>query len=250
MQSPFTKKRLSRAALPRLLATAMIPLVGMGLVSTKASADQTPPANENLVHLPATSIFGIEKNGKFAVITDTGRFIIEGTVYDTWNQKHIETLDQARWAASHIPLNNTNIGFDDLQPISVGRGDKRITLFSDMACTFCKDIIAEARASLPEEYRLDILLLPLLSQASANRTLQIHCAADQAKAWKAAVEGDMTTGLEQMPAGECDLDVVDRRQVTAQFIGARNVPYLIRDDGLVNQGKPTQGFLPWVLGNR
>lgn len=219
-----------------------------GVASQQAAA--TDLMNEKVVHLPATAIFATENKGKFAVVTDTGRFIIQGTVYDVWDQKEITSLEEARWAATHIPLHKANVGFDDLEPLSIGTGDKVIYLFSDIQCGFCKGIIDEARSSLPEGYRLDVIMLPLLGPESARRTAEIQCASKPAEAWQAAVQGDMDTPLAQKPADQCDQDILQKRMVTAQFIGARNVPFMIREDGLVQQGKPAQGLRAWIQANR
>ena len=186
----------------------------------------------------------------FAVISDNGRFLIQGMLYDTWTQKELKTLQEVKVAANYIPIDKANVGFEDLAPMTVGTGDKAITMFSDPACGYCKEVIAEARSSLPEGYRLDVLMLPLLSDRSASRTKELHCAEDKAAAWKAGVQGDLTTPLAQKPEGACDVDVIGKRRITAQFLGARNVPFLIRDDGLTREGKPTEGLRAWIENNR
>lgn len=206
--------------------------------------------NKDVVLLPASAMLAINKNGKFAIISDTGRFIIQGKVYDVWQQKELTTIEEARFAANYVPVDKTDLGFADLAPISIGTGEKAITMFSDPACSFCKEIMDEARQSLPEGYRLDVLLLPILSPQSMTRTREIHCAKDQAAAWKVAVTGDMKTPLAQKEERDCSMEVVGKRRLTAQFLGARNVPFLIRDDGLTRQGKPEQGLRAWIEQNR
>lgn len=225
----------------------------IGLLSLAGMAGFAPAQqsqSDAIVHLPATAIFATEKDGKFAVITDTGRFIIQGAVYDVWDQKAITSIEEARWAATHIPLNKANVGFDDLAPLRVGSGEKPVYLFSDLQCGFCKQLIDEARKGLPDGYRLEVILLPLLSEQSAKRTAEINCAADKALAWQVAMAGDMTRPLTQKPDQDCDQDTPARRMVTAQFIGARNVPFLIRDDGLIQQGMPQGGLRDWIQSNR
>jgi thiol:disulfide interchange protein DsbC len=215
------------------------------------SAEASPlQGKDNVVMLPVSGMLAIEKNGKFAVISDNGRFIMQGTLYDTWSQKELQTLDEARYAANYIPIDKAKVGFEDLAPLTIGTGNKAITMFSDPACTFCKEVIDEARTSLPEGYRLDVLMLPLLSERSAARTKEIHCAEDEAAAWKAAVKGDLNTPLAQKPEGACDIEIIGKRRLTAQFLGARNVPFLIRDDGLTRQGKPAEGLRAWIENNR
>lgn len=217
--------------------------------SFSAVATAAPAAtDEVVVHLPATAIFATENKGRFAVITDTGRFIIQGTIYDVWDQKEITTLEQARYAATHIPLHKANVGFDDLEPLSVGSGDKVVYLFSDIQCGHCKTIIDEARKGLPENYRLDVIMLPLMGPDSVRRTTEIHCAATPAEGWQAAIRGDMTRPISQRE--NCDTEALQKRMITAQFLGARNVPFMIRDDGLVQQGAPAAGLRAWILANR
>ena len=59
-----------------------------------------------------------------------------------------------------------------------------------------------------------------------------------------------TVSEAQKPEGACDVDVIGKRRITAQFLGARNVPFLIRDDGLTREGKPTEGLRAWIENNR
>ena len=228
-------------------------ILAMTLLAVACTAVAASPADKNadkVVMLPASAMLAIEKNGKFAIISDTGRFIIQGTVYDVWAKKELKTIEDARIAAHYIPVDKTNLGFKDLAPLTVGNGEKAITMFSDPACGFCKEIIQQARSSLPEGYRLDVLMLPLLSQESAVRTKELLCAKDKVAAWKAGASGDMKTPLEQLPTAQCDLDVISKRRMTAQFLGARNVPFLIRDDGLTREGKPEEGLRAWIESNR
>jgi|SRR5690554_2232498 len=233
-----------------LIARFKFPLAA-GLIAFAGLVNgQTPPGatDQNFVVLPGSALFAMENKGKFAVATDTGRFIMQGTLYDVWDQKEITTLEEARYAATHIPLDKAEVGFADLVPLSVGEGDTVSYLFSDIQCGHCKTIINEARNVLPSGHRLDVILLPLLGPESTVRTAEILCAKDKAAAWQAMVTGDMKTPLP--PEGQCDGDVLQKRLVTAQFLGARNVPFLIRDDGLVQEGRPVQGLRNWILSNR
>lgn len=225
-----------------------LPMAALAIAASVNAAPLEP--KDNIVMLPVAGMLAVEKNGKFAIVSDNGRFIIQGKVYDTWSQKELHTLDEAREAANYIPIDKAKMGFEDLAPLSIGTGEKVITMFSDPVCKFCKDIMDEARTSLPEGYRLDVLMLPLLSERSVSRTTELHCAQDPAAAWKAAVKGDLNSPLAQKPAGACELDIIGKRRLTAQFIGARNVPFLVRDDGLVRQGKPAEGLRGWIEANR
>ncbi|TXG98174.1 MAG: DsbC family protein [Nevskiaceae bacterium] len=228
-----------------ILASSFFVVAGSALAANPVGNNA-----DKVVMLPASAMLAIEKNGKFAVISDTGRFIIQGTVYDVWAKKELKTIEDARIAAHYIPVDKTNLGFKDLAPLTIGNGERAITMFSDPACGFCKEIIQQARSSLPEGYRLDVLMLPLLSQESAARTRELLCAKDKVAAWKAGASGDMKTPLEQVPDAQCDLDVIAKRRMTAQFLGARNVPFLIRDDGLTREGKPEEGLRAWIESNR
>lgn len=202
---------------------------------------------DNIVMLPAGAILAVEKDDKgLALLTDTGRFIIQGTLYDVWAQKELKTLEDVRHATQYVPVDKAHFGFQDLEPLQIGQGDKVITMFADPACGYCKDIMQEARNSLPEGYRLDVLMLPILSPISAKRTQELHCAQDPSAAWQAAVAGDIKTPLDQKPTEACSLEVIAKRRLTAQFLGARNVPYLIRDDGLTREGKPSEGLRAWI----
>ncbi|MCC9289595.1 DsbC family protein [Pseudomonas aeruginosa] len=228
-------------------------ILAMTLLASAGTAVPASPADMNadkVEMLPACAMLAIEKNGQFAIISDSGRFIILGTVYEVWAKKELKSIEDARIAAHYIAVDKTNLGYKDLARLTVGNGDKAITMFSDPACGFCNEIIQQAGSSLPERYRLDVLMLPLLSHESAVRTKELLCAEDMVAAWNAGACGDMKTRLEQLPTAQSDLDVISKRPMTAQFLGARNVTFLIRDDGLTRVGKPEDGLRAWIESNR
>lgn len=224
---PFT--RLVRAA------AFMVAIAGIQPIHA------AEPTQNEVVALPISGLALASRNGKLRLVSDNGRFIIEGKVYDTWHKEFIETLDQARYTMNHINLSKLNLNVDELAPVTYGTGPKTVTIFVDPYCPWCKRMLDEMKG-LEKEYTFKVLAVPVLGDRSTTAVRALHCSSDQQRAKGILLEGSGFDALS--PDNGCDTEPLSKRVITTQLFGIRGVPYVIRHDGLIQQGYTK--LAPWL----
>jgi thiol:disulfide interchange protein DsbC len=109
--------------------------------------------------------------------------------------------------------------------IKRGNGTRRVALFADPQCGFCKKL--EVELEKLEDVSVDVYLTPILGPASIERSKDIACSSSKADAWSAwMVKGDTPA-----KAGEkCDVNF-DKNLALGKSLGIRGVPLLVFADG-------------------
>lgn len=213
-------------------------------LATAAVAEPSKPQNE-WAALPINGLVMASKEGRLRLVSDNGRFVIEGKLYDTWTKEFVETLDQAHRTMNYIDLKKMGLNVDDLAPFTYGAGPKHVTVFVDPLCQWCKKLIGEMKG-LEKEYTFKILPVAILGETSSTIVRSEHCAIDRKKAQEAVFTGSGYNDLSVDPTKPCDTEALGKRLITAQLFGVKGVPYLIRDDGLVHQGFTSDGLKYWL----
>lgn len=197
---------------------------------------EIPPIGqiESMVSLPISGMKAVESSGRIVFLSDSGRFVIDGTLYDAWSRQSLTTVDAIREAANTLDLKRLGLDMDDLQPLKTGAGDKQVLVFVDPRCPHCHALLQQA-LQLTETYTFQLLPVPVLGPDSERQVRQLACASDRAAAAHALVSGRVK-GLVQ--AEDCDLQPMQRTLVTAQILGVQGVPFVIAPDGRVSRGRP------------
>ena len=193
---------------------------------------------DKTVTLPVTGILATEKSGKVVILSTNGRYTIVGDIVDNWSKKKLRTLDDIRESSNVIPLKEMGLDLKELDPVTVGHGPKKVVIFTDPYCTYCKKIIDQTTNIDLNKYSVEILPLGLLGRESESRVADIYCAQDKRSANALFLAGDNTTPIKRI-AGSCDGEAFMKRSVAAQIFGVTAVPFIIRDDGHYVRGLPS-----------
>ena len=106
--------------------------------------------------------------------------------------------------------------------------------FVSPGCPLCRSLIDQAQ-TLTDRYRF--LLLPIPAGGdSAALVRGLACAQDRKAAEAAWLRHAFTAATAQKPV--CDLEPVQRRVITAQLLGIKAVPWIVRPDGALSEGMP------------
>lgn len=215
---------------PLLLALALSPLANAEPATEATAIGKI----DGMVSLPVTGMKAVESNGRIVFMSDSGRFVIDGTLYDAWSKKALTSLDEIRVAGNTLDLSRLGLNMDDLNPLILGEGDKKVVVFVDPRCPHCHELLKQA-LPLTKEYTFQLLPVPVLGPDSERQVRQLGCAEDRQAALDALVSG-RADGLAQSES--CDLEPMQRTLVTAQILGIQGVPFIVANDGRISRGRP------------
>jgi len=226
---------------------ALSVLLGSAPIGATLAAEATlsQPAIARLARLPAGGIQAVETtDGELLFLSDNGRYAFRGPAVDLWHGARLTDLDTAQRLAGRIDLRHIKLDARDLGAIDFGEGPD-VLVFADPYCPHSQALLAEL-AAVTDRYRVRLIPLPALGEASQTAVLAINCLSvtDPAKA-RQALSGALDPTTLPKPTGECGQTVSQRALITAQILGVQGTPYLIAPDGRLNQGHP-QDLQTWL----
>jgi thiol:disulfide interchange protein DsbC len=173
---------------------------------------------------PFAGLYEVFIDGQIVYTNDSFTwFIADGRLVDAKSRKELTSarLDEL-----------TKVDFDSLpldQAIKVvrGNGSRKVAVFSDPDCPFCKKLEQKELAPLTD-VTIYTFLFPLegLHPDAANKSKAIWCAPDRAKAWQDWVlNGQIAKG-----GASCD-NPMEKNVELGKKLGVTSTPTLIFADG-------------------
>ncbi|KGM26744.1 disulfide isomerase [Photorhabdus luminescens] len=220
----------------KLLGALMVFGIITGTAQASSKLEITDPRAakiEDIVKLPIKGVRAVQSDGQIMFLSENGRFVISGQIYDLWSKKPLNTMSQMRDVAERIHFKSMDI-VDTLNTLSMGRGDKEVVVFVDPRCAVCHKLMDESK-SLVDEYTFKFVVIPALGAESNRLAKGLYCAKDKTN----ALDAFMNNTLASLPSKEtCDPGQYDQTLLTAHFIGIEGVPFVVAPDGRVSKGRP------------
>ena len=202
----------------------LLPLVLAAVVSLPALADEASVKKAieeklgakvvSVTKSPYLGLYEVYAEGQILYTDEKLTVIIAGTLVDGKTMKNVTAERMQKLAA---------ISFSDL-PLELAvkqvRGDgKRVfASFEDPNCGYCKKL-AKDIAKL-DNITIYTFLYPILSPDSLEKSKQIWCASDKAKAWNDwMVDGKAPSGK-----GDCDTSAVQKTVELGQKLAVSGTP--------------------------
>ena len=150
----------------------------------------------------------------------TGEYLIEGHILETRTQRDLtaERLEEI----NRVTFNN--FPFQDAVMWKNGNGKRRLVVFADPNCGYCKKL-AKDIAKL-DNITLYVFLYPILSPDSLDKSNQIWCSADKARAWNDWMQDGKLSGK-----GDCDTSAVRKTVELGRKLAITGTPTLFFADG-------------------
>lgn len=164
--------------------------------------------------------WSVVKGGEVVYVRDDLSIMFNGDVIDLQNNKSL--TNQLREA------NKPKINIADFDPsdaIIFGNGSRKLYIFSDPDCPFCRQL--ESELDKLQDVKVYIFPLPLTSLHPNARVIAeaIWCQRDRAGAWKGYLKGGVTP-----PVATCE-NPVSRNLALAAKLNIQGTPALIFEDG-------------------
>ena len=176
---------------------------------------------DEVTKAPIPGLYEVRVNGFEIFYTDEqGNYLLQGNLIDVKERKNlteerVEKLSQV--AFDKLPAK-------DAIKIVRGNGKRRLAVFADPNCGYCKQF--ERDMTKVDNVTIHLFLYPVLGPDSVVKARNIWCAKDKAKSW----DDWMQRGVAPA-AAECDTTALTRNREFGQKYNITGTPTLIFSDG-------------------
>ena len=231
--------------LPSILAAAMLAgstYAGDALKETAvmATLKQKYPStvikSVSSTNLPG--VYEVVMGKNVAYVEESGRYFLFGHMFDMQTQTD---LTEGKIMAEQVAKTDFKaLPLKDAIKIVRGDGSRKVAIFSDPDCPYCKQL--ENNIANLTNVTIYLFLFPIdqLHPQAKAKAVGVWCAADQVKAW----DGLMRRA--EVPTGQCE-NPVDRNIALAETMGINGTPTVILPDGSIIPGAPSAAKLEQML---
>ncbi len=174
-------KCISQILLPALVVVACANSYAQEDVIRKNLAERIPklPKIDEVGKSPMAGLYEIRVGGTDIYYTDaSGSFLIDGQLIDAKSGKNLTEERMNKLSAIEFK----DLPLKDAFVIKRGTGARKIAIFEDPNCGYCKRF--EADMQKINHATVYLFLYPILGADSTEKSKAIWCSADKAKAWQ------------------------------------------------------------------
>ena len=190
----------------------------------KNLAERLPsmPKIDEITKTPIPGLFEVRLGTEVLYSDETGSHIIQGSIIETktrtdLTQVRIDKLTQIDFAS--LPLKDAIL-------IKQGSGARKLVVFSDPNCGYCKRI--ERDLLELKDVSIYTFLYPILGPDSTVKSKDIWCAKAKAKVWRNwMIDGEAPSSA----AAGCDVAALERNLKLGQRYKVQGTPAVVFEDG-------------------
>lgn len=219
----FSRLRSTLLALVCLCTTWGALAQGQEVLIRKNLQERIPqfPKIDEITKAAMPGLYEIRVDGTDIYYTDAeGNFLIQGQLIDTRSRRNLteERIDKL------TAIDFQTLPLKDAFTIVRGNGKRKLAVFEDPNCGYCKRF--ERDLQKVDNITVYLFLYPILGQDSVEKSRNIWCAKDRAKAWQDAM-------LREQPAGNasCDTAALQRNVEFGRKHKINGTPTLITAEG-------------------
>lgn len=172
---------------------------------------------------PVTGLFEVVTQEHVFYTDEKGQFLIDGIIFDL---KSMQNLTEER-SRKLFAIDFNKLPFELAVKIVKGNGERKMAVFTDPNCGFCKKL--EKELKLIDNITVYQFMYPVFP-GSEEKAKNVWCSKDRAKAWDDLMQNDITP-----PAGNCDTPTAKVLALGKKF-KVNGTPALIFSDGTKNPG--------------
>lgn len=212
-----------------------------GIMAGPANAFQlTPP--KNIVHkqpLPIKQLHFIRtQEGITYLISQDGRYVFQGALFDVWNGEQIESISELNALENRINFKYIGVEPDKMLTLDMGRGTKEVFIFADPECGVCHKLLREVKESrqIMDGFLIRTVVVPILGPSSMEKAQKLALLAktDAPKALDALIENS----YDDMTSPDGKENGLSYNILLTKALNIKSVPYIVNSQGLVHKGLP------------
>lgn len=166
-------------------------------------------------------LYEIRVNGNEIYYTDAeANYLVQGNLIDTRQKRNLTEERIEKLSA----ITFETLPFKDAFTIVRGNGSRKLAVFEDPNCGYCKRF--EKDLQKINNVTVYLFLYPILGPDSGEKSRNIWCAKDKAKAWQDWMVRDVTPA-----AASCDSAAVARNVELGRKFRITGTPTLVFADG-------------------
>lgn len=215
---------VKKAALAALLAAGLLaPLAHAqeGAIR-KHLAERLPQLGkvDEVGKTPMPGLFEVRVGSDVYYTDAEGNFLIQGQLIDTRAQRNLteERLDKL------LAIDFAALPLKDAFTVVRGNGKRKLAVFQDPNCSYCKRF--ERDLQKVDNITIHMFLFPVLGQDSVEKSRNVWCARDKAKAWL-----DLMVRDQVPPPASCDAAAIVRNVEFGKKHKITGTPTLVFADG-------------------
>ncbi len=190
----------------------------------KALAERLPnlPRIDEVSKTPIPGLYEVRIGTELVYADENGNHILQGNLIDTRTRAD---LTQAR-VDKLTAIDFDRLPLKDAFVIRQGSGARKLVVFSDPNCGYCKRLEKDLLAL--KDVTIYTFLYPILGADSTAKSRDIWCAKDPGKTWRAwMIDGETPTKA----MGNCDVAAVQRNVELGRKYRVQGTPAVVFEDG-------------------
>lgn len=176
---------------------------------------------------PLPGIYEVVMGRNVAYVDETGRYFLFGHLFDMQTQTDLTEGKQPIKQVAKTDF--SKLPFENAITIKKGDGSRKLAVFSDPDCPYCKQLEQNLKAL--DNVTIYLFMFPLeqLHPAAKAKAIGVWCADNKEQAWNEL----MLNGSSR--SGTC-ANPIEANIKLAQELGINGTPTMILEDGTLNSG--------------
>lgn len=197
--------------------------------------------------IPSSSFLAVEANGKMLLISNNMRFVVDGTIYDAFNNmKPLRTVDDVKKYGFKIDYKKLGVNPDELNSAKIGNGNKTVVIFVDPESDNTHALLDEVMTfENLNDYSFYFVVMPGDTELSKTNAKKFFCAR---QSFNTEVGNLLySRNLSSLSDTSCDDTLYQYTQLVSFYTGVDALPFIIGTDGTMVRGIPEEGFKNWLV---
>ena len=182
----------------------------------------------SIIRTPYSGLYEVAFDDRLIYTDEKMTYLFSGNIIDMHTMKNLTEAREKQLYAIEFDALPFDLAIKNVK----GNGKRKLAVFSDPNCSYCKKLEKEL-VNLTDA-TVYVFLFPVLP-GSAEKAESIWCSPDRLKAW----ENQMLRGAEPHREITCDTSALGKISMHAKKLGISVTPTLIFEDGIIKPGTLT-----------